>query len=624
MDTYDPRKIDVSLSLLSGADTAAAKDLATHLEGVAESFDSIRGSFSGYESKLAKIVQQLEQISKASQDTGGGRSVAPNAPQDRQRANPLQPPTAAEAAANTAAADAAASGQPPVSGNGGTSRPVQAKGAIGQWIAEGYQAAHNKGQESSVNWAQRSIGSLIGGALGKEQMADVSSGDSSMIEAAMREPINTYYGVKGAIDTTRAVANQFPELRFVGAADRAMAAGYERGGTIGIGGYGFQNPFSGEAAGEAWRTMKDSFKARTEAGITAEDAERINADLSEAGMTGDMGSQVYNKLMKPLWKDYKMDSGLIKQFLSPIRTGDKSIEEVKEQMEGLASSARAAGVSIDSMAEGAAKMGELNQATGGTFYEGVEKARLFSNITGAPSGRFADLMQNPMVQSMMAAQGGLPPQLQGAMGINSSMNAIDGAMDLMEQTGRAMGEGFGNLRTPIKDPRTGEILGYETTSKKKIGQAFAATQMGMGVDEYRKYRRNEDRMAAGSALEALLEQGPNATGRVGDDKLMDLGKQAGISKKYLDQARSAKSFEEGRKALEAGMRESRRDTMEKDLPKVKIELSPEAKKLFNIDGRDAVVRALKEDANAGRGTVTGVANGPRGPQPLQRVHGKGF
>jgi hypothetical protein len=640
-DSYDPNKIDVSLSLLSGKDTDAAKDLAKQLESVAGHFESIHKSFSGYEDKLAKIAQQLEKITTGATDSGASTPQkakaaqrgepdpdTPRPPPDTQR-----PPTPEEARRATADAsrpsyyvpddendDARAHADWGEDG-GGASRPPgsKAQGRAADWIVQGYNASRypNAPESSAVGFFQKHIGGLIGGSLDDDTLHDLSEGEIGPMAAAFRNPINTYFGAKALGDTARTVANRFPELRFTSGADAAMDAGYARGGDLNVGPFSFKNPLSGEAAGEAWRQMKNSFHARIEAGITAEDAQRMNVQLEEAGMTGDMGQHAYNRLLKPMWQGYKMDPAIITKFLGSVRTGEQTFDDLKKQMEGLANSSRAAQISVQAMAEGAAQVGELNQSLGGTFRAGTDKATAFSNSTGLAPDRLASLMQNPMVQGMMSVQSGLPPQLQGVLGTGATMGAVDQAMDLQEQIGRSVGAGMGQIRTPIKDPATGQVIGYEKVSQKKIGEAYAASSLGLSPEEYHKMRRHEKEVEAGGALESVL-QDPKMAAKVGDTEIMSLAKQAGVSQKYMDEARSATTFDAGRKKLEEGLREARRGDTRKDqlAAKVQIDLSPAARQLFNIDGKDSVVKALKADANAGKGTMTGATNGPRGPIPL--------
>jgi hypothetical protein len=626
MADYDPTQIDVSLSLLSGADSKAAQDLAKQLTTVAKTFEAIHDNFDSYGKKLEKIAESLSKLTESG--TSGGASTPPNAV-------PVSaPPTTQQAMKATAMAgktyEQADSGLlvPP-----GASTPpppsVEEEQSRANWISRAYQRGQqskNPLVRSASDFAATTFGEWARRSLDPEALQRVSDSD---------KPLRTFSkeGAESLIANIPHYLAQYAVFHGVGLeglkdplnlsmySNQATQLGYGRGGQVtGPFGLGATIPglkyFDNSAAGRQAKMMKETELAmRWQSGINHAQAVEINNQIAESGFSGEMANHVAMGVMAPVFRQTGMAPQVMAEFLGAIRTGTASFHNVREELEGLAPAARAAQMNLDQFAQQAAAVGEANQSMGGTFRGGVTKATDFSLATGLPPDRAAQLMQNPFVQGMMLSQSGLPPQISGALGPSAFSNSVYSAADLAYGMYR---KSFRDTRTPIKDVH-GNVVGYETLTGDRQARAMAAQTLGMDLEEFDKLRRNERQSKAASSLLGATNAWAHQKGSgISWGEITGMMHDAGISQR--DITRISHMSTAGReKAIQDALGKTKQAQNQQHSNAVEIKLDGPAANLFKLvdkNGGKAGKSIWKEMSNAGGAALQEMTNGPIGPMGL--------
>lgn len=670
MAEYDPTKIDVSLSLLSGADSAAAKDLGKQLETVAGHFDSIHKSFESYGDKLDKIAEKLSKMTNTEAEKGGASSPAKaQAHRDGQPPPGTTPEDARSALGGTTGATTGTGGRrssyatpggsstpqgtrtptqtqerdqgmgPPLSAAARSNLGLMGTGMSGRWISNAYNKAYNRvtpggAGETALGRAADVFGKGTGGFFDHDAQARLRGGQSSLLEESMNDPFRAYIAIQAAQRGARAAAGIFRDPAGLDTYSRqAQTLGYERGGQIQLpGGVGFTLPglqyFQGGTAGGEARHMKGAeIWARSHAGVNKREAQDIIGETSAAGFSGSMADGSV-RLMTDMYSRHRMDPGLVKNFFGQLRTGSSNFKDVNNQLESLAIAAKGAGLNINQMAEQVAAAGEFNQSIGGTFASGAGKATAFTNATGLPADRYAKLMQNPLVSGMISAQTGLPPQMQGLLGTSGSLSGMDQAYKLAKGMSRGIGGSMASSHAII-DPATGKpMIGQdgkpvvERTSARDVEDSFAASQLGMNIEEYRKYGHNMKRHQAAGSLEAIIQKDALAK-QTGWGGIEHLGRQAGIKKSELDKIGKEGTYKERREGIEKALADINKGDMGKKAGGVEIRLTKKAEHFFELmaDEPGKLFKGAKKVlVQAGKGTLAEAANSVEGLVGLGGSH----
>lgn len=269
-----------------------------------------------------------------------------------------------------------------------------------------------------------------------------------------------------------------PAQGFVGQFDETMPMGYRRDTNPFSDALGFQLPFSAygqQGAREKW----DQWSMRWSAGINAEQAAEINNAANQAGFAGRMGTSVRRDFMAPAFREYKIDPQNLIPFTQTLRTGTSSIQELNAVVMQLGEGARSARMDVNSYTQAVSQSGEAAQASGGRFIQGVQFGNQFGSSTGLAPTVGNQLMQNPVVQGYVAARTGLPPNLAGAASPLAQQRSIEQA--LMERVSAFEGT-MPSHREPIRDT-SGAIIGYEETSGRDAAIGAAAQSLGINQEE---------------------------------------------------------------------------------------------------------------------------------------------
>lgn len=664
MADYDPTKIDVSLSLLSGADSAAAKDLAKNLTAIAGHFESIDKSFESYGDKLDKIAEKLAKLTNQPTDEGGGSTpikaqahrdgVPPPGSTSRQARNALgevlgRPRVGAmggaavgtggrKSAYDTFGGASTPQGTrdpetkevdqgmgPPLSPAARSNAALMGTGLSGRWISKAYNNAYarvapgGKG-ESALGKVADVLGKGTGGFFDHEAQARLKGGQSSLLDEAMNDPLRAYFGFQAAQRGAKAAA-AFVDPGLGEYERQARTLGYERGGQTSVGPFGFSVPglqyLQGGTSGAEARHMKGvEIWARSHAGVNKEQAQNIMAETSASGLSGGMADSSV-RLMTEMFGKRGMDPSVVKDFYGQLRTGTATWKDVTTQLDALATAAKGAGINVTQMAQQVAAAGEFNQSIGGTFAVGANKATAFTNATGLPPDRLQQLMQNPLVSGITTAQTGLPPQMQGLLGTAGALGGVNQAYKLAQRMSRGIGPSMASSHSII-DPKTGKpIMGAngkpvtEDITSKDVEDSFAASQLGMSLEEFRKYGRNMKRTEAATGLEAIL-QGKGKAHQAGWTQVASLGRQAGISQDTLHKIGQSDTYAERRKGIEKALADVNKGDQAKNANSVEIHLSKNAEKFFGLNLGKALHDVKRGVIQSGEGTMAEAANSVSG------------
>jgi hypothetical protein len=442
----------------------------------------------------------------------------------------------------------------------------------------------------------------------------------------------------------------------------------------------FLDPQFLKGASEEWQRSKMAMGA----GINKTQANTIFDNLYQLGWLGGDRTNDMRQSGAQIMK-YNTQLGnnpaVYQAMDKATRMGMQSLNEFVGVVKQIPDAAKAAHVSLDQMVQDGNALGELNQQQGGTYAAGFRSAQYISQLTGLPSGVFAQMFQNPLVQSQAMLNTGLGPWVQGLQTPEERLQSVFGAVNSM-----LPGTRFGNRTindhgvagefgfrhfvsgSSQQDAMLSKLLGvgpewvHKMKDKKFQQRVLVGTELlGAGEDWSAKVHRVAGR---GDKWHPLFGMQANHTGSLGDlRKMMKMavnqhGKQMFSEREIqsvMDAAKvnghrvgatkghwihepamgrgevpGAGHWVPGKKAHWEGTSPEQasekaykkmRDLYKKknptpsdpNAPKVTIDLSPAARKLFGLKND------TKDKANAGQGSVnlgfgTGPTNvGPFGP-----------
>jgi hypothetical protein len=552
----DPGRIEVQLSLLSGQDTAAAHDLATALGQIGQMFTALRASdFRDSAEKMAqlhaKMVADTERFmeeGRATQVRGqgqGGRSTPQEAArqgvdlgqwmrnqqeererQQREQQRLRQEKNEAEQRIKEALAAQDKSRQ---------ERQAQAEELRIEGLTPDQQRADQRRRsaglpgigtsEDDPNAWYNKVEPLRGEATGFRipRFGELNIQDylnmwrDKAQESALRNEPMTMFGRETNLDPSRQaeIAQRLSDragqlfavraaLRWAGGrlsqeninpfqfGDIGAQLGYSRDSNPLSQFLGVQTPFS--AAGqEGWRQARDSLRLRFQAGINNQQAQSIIQATSGAGFSGGLGEDIRMNLMAPLARRYGVNPQEIVPFLQTLRTGTATIADLNRVLGDMGEVARSANLTLSEYNRNLAGSVESTQALGGGAIRGAEFGRQFMMGTGLPSNVGDTLSQNPLIQAFVGAQTGVPAMAQGALSAGARMRGIRGAINTLQGAYAPAFSGLQRERTPIRDPDTNEVVGYETSGNLALGAV--ANRLGVSPDALSQMMKTEERQA---------------------------------------------------------------------------------------------------------------------------------
>lgn len=294
---------------------------------------------------------------------------------------------------------------------------------------------------------------------------------------------------------------------------RAFARGEEQGGEslgfsreaftgdISAFGVGYRPglPWFSEASREALREELTQRRVQAAAGVSGEEAQAIRQTVAGMGYSSDMNERLQMDLFRPL-----QQRGIGAEQVAPlidqgVRQGNMSIAALRDTMIDLADAARNANMTLEDTTAAALEYSESVQEIGANYEASLRNAATFTR-SGLDPRIASEAMQSPMMQGILTAQTGLPPQLQGIIGAPGIMQGMGRAI----QTGLALGAPFAN--TPDRTVRSAS--GQEiTVSTGKDAQIAMAQQMtGIPRQIIERYMDNPDFLEAGGTAQTMVGQ----------------------------------------------------------------------------------------------------------------------
>lgn len=366
-----------------------------------------------------------------------------------------------------------------------------------------YQRTRGDRQQAAAN---ASVRQAMAEGLSMEEISQMGV-DPSSIDVDM-SGVSRVSGTLGW--ATRAAAENAATIQAVsqearrfynwgGGLQRAGASiGYERAGEIGLLGIGIQNPFaalkSGSATREGIRQRIESLRLRAAGGINGEQANQIVGSLAGIGWSGtDQGNPIADTV-KAIVQQGQDPSAAAQSTDLIIRQGNASLDDVRETIDGLGESARAANMSLSEYQEGLNQFALSAKERGATTLQGMRQGRQITDATGLSPQVANEMFNNPIFQGYAASRGYIPNAM-GLMGTNESIETIYQTLDMVER-------GTSNWQNQkIVDPVTGHV-----TSGRDMQIAQMATITGMSPDVIKRLLSQEKSIKAGAKAGEMLSQ----------------------------------------------------------------------------------------------------------------------
>lgn len=538
----DLREIKLKLSLLSGEDSEAARQLASSLKEIAVMFKAIKDTdFARQAENLAKVHSQLaestKQINEASrqmQRTGNVGYQATSTAQAAARVAGIVQGNPEEARQRLA--DAARQSQTTQKqeqarmadrggGSGGTSPPSappwQSKinelraqeemnkiPRFGQLNIQDYLNSIASGLSNRANKQFGRATDQIDRGMSADEVQDLVQGPQNLGRRAAKIQRGANWAGVG-YTAYRGVTDFRTHLAKYGfdpsqAEHTGRALGYQRGGDLFGGnlpfGIGMEDPFN-PAAAEGIGQAADVINLRSKSGINGQEAQAIEGAAAGAGFGGNARSDITQNLLAPLFQKYGLNPEEVMQWQGALRTGQISTRDLAKTLDGLGETARSANMTLTDTAAAIKQASDAVQGMGGTARQGIQFGQNFQSLSGLPANVGGQLLQNPMVQTMLANQTGVMPGLQGVLPTNALMGGISSAISTLEQAYK----GFPGRNLNAIDPTTGKVLYTSGVSSQQQTDAMVAKQLGLDYNSFMALKKNQKQIGAGNALQGALQ-----------------------------------------------------------------------------------------------------------------------
>lgn len=265
---------------------------------------------------------------------------------------------------------------------------------------------------------------------------------------------------------------------------QGIESGYAPGGVTNIPGtnIGFRNPLDffnrGSAFRESINQRMNAQRLRAQGGITGGQASEIVGSLAGLGWTGEQGQNMAFDAVAPLVQQ-GLNPGVTSQmFDQAIRNGNTSLADLRQTLDDLAPSARAAHMTLTEYQQGLDEFANKQQEMGATYGEGVRTGRNLSTAYGMAPQQIQAFTSSPLVQAIGATKFGALPQEFGALGTAGQAGAIQGGVD------QALNAFQGFRNTPVKDA-SGRII--ISGPRRQIN--MAAQALGVSYEQLQRYQQ---------------------------------------------------------------------------------------------------------------------------------------
>lgn len=272
-----------------------------------------------------------------------------------------------------------------------------------------------------------------------------------------------------------------------------VAAGYDRGPSIGAFGVGRMLPSLGEdgATREGLRQNIVGTRIGFQSGISMKQGNEIVQTLAAQGFTGDAASTLATDYVAPLVKEGQ-DIGLTTEMMTKgIRNGVTSMEDMRKALDGMGKSARDAKMSMNDYQKSIDEFAEGLQSQGATYGQALVGARNMTTLVGGSPQVAQEVQNNQMVKFGALIQGGgtVMPGTEGAV------MAAD-----PEFAAGAMTKGFDNLLNMARAAPT--IKGMNRRDSEDV---FLTTK-GLSRETISLMRKNRDKLVPAASVMKDLDR----------------------------------------------------------------------------------------------------------------------
>jgi hypothetical protein len=304
--------------------------------------------------------------------------------------------------------------------------------------------------------------------------------------------------------------NTFQKLQAYGTGAMTQGAelGYSPQGGIGPSNIaGFRNPLAylTSPAGRQGLGMNlDAWTmARLGTGMSLTQSKEIYNSLAGMGFSNQEGgflglttggdlNNIATRFMAPLVRQ-GVKPEVAAQFTESLKTGQVSISELTNSLQGLTDVAKETRQTVTQTAAGIQEYAQAAVGLGATPTQGYRGGLSFSTVTGLPAQVGAQSLSNPILQAKAMARYGVLPENMGLLpGSAVSTNITKTMEELMPD--------FSHL-PPVRDPETGEVIASGET------QAFGllSQRLGIPVQQLRAMWAKRKYAAKAGRVDRILE-----------------------------------------------------------------------------------------------------------------------
>lgn len=288
-------------------------------------------------------------------------------------------------------------------------------------------------------------------------------------------------------------------------AQPGTALGYDRGMQLNIPGtqLGVQTPFTGWhgvfpeiGRDSAFRQEIDrrvnSFRLRLQGGINGRQANEIMNSLAGSGFSGQGGENVAFDAVAPLVRQGQ-DPGLASDMVThAIRNGNANLEDVRVTLDNLGESARTARMTLNEYQEGLDQTAETMQNLGAFRNQAVEVTRQLTDSTGLTPQQITPIAQSSLFQAMAFQNSGVMPNAVGAQSGGMFAGNVSRTVDFAMRAATPFAH-------ETRDPTTGD-----TISARQNQLIQAAQFAGMPLETFARLQRNAQRLPALAKLRGSI------------------------------------------------------------------------------------------------------------------------
>lgn len=253
------------------------------------------------------------------------------------------------------------------------------------------------------------------------------------------------------------------------------------------------------ASREGLRQELTQRRVQAAAGVSGEEAQRIRQVVAGMGYSGNTNERLQMDLFRNL-----QQRGIGPETFAPvidqgIRQGNMSLASLRDTVIDLADAARNANMTLEEVSASSLEYAESVQQIGANYESALRNAATFTR-SGLDPRIASQAMQSPMMQGILMARTGLPPQLQGIVGAPGVMDAMGQAI----RQGLALGQPFANLPDRTMTSASGQQITVSTGRDAQI--AMAAQTTGIPRQIIERYMRNPDFLQAGGLAQTMVGQ----------------------------------------------------------------------------------------------------------------------